>query len=174
MSEFQSKVKFEIVKLNRLCGKRATVYSVILNDEGQTLFDRFIVENLPTYRKELTDLNMQIQVISAKTGLRDNFFDKPEGKFGQDVWALYDKPQKRLRLYCMQLAHVVIILGGGGAKKTRTFQEDPKLKLENDLMRMVSDALTQRIRDKEILWSPDGTELIGDLMFDDDDPNQDE
>lgn len=167
-------MKFRLVKLKGLSGKRATVYSVILNDEGQTLFERFIVENLPTYRKELTDLNNQIKVITAKTGIRDNFFDKPEGKFGQDIWALYDKPQKRLRVYCMQLGHVVIILGGGGAKKTRTLQEDPKLKLENDLMRMVSDALTQRIRDKEIWWSQDGSEIIGNLTFDDEDQQQDE
>jgi hypothetical protein len=31
---------------------------------------------------------------------------------------------------------------------------------------MVSDALTQRIRDKEIRW--DGDEIIGNLIFEDD------
>lgn len=160
-------MKFEIVKLHGLCGKRATVYSVILHDEEQTLFERFVVENRNDYLTELTDLRNQIQVISTRTGIRENFFDKPEGKFGQDIWALYDKPGKSLRLYCMQLGHVVIILGGGGPKTTRTLQEDPKLKLENDLMRMVSDALTARIKEKDVIWSADGTELLGDLMFDD-------
>ena len=67
----------------------------------------------------------------------------------------------------MQLGHVVIILGGGGPKTTRTLQEDPKLKLENDLMRMVSDAITIRIMEKDVTWSADGTELLGNLMFDD-------
>jgi len=167
LPELQLKVKFEIVKLHRLCGKRATVYSVILNDEEQTLFERFLVENRNDHLAELTDLRNQIKVISTLTGIRDNFFDKPEGKFGQDIWALYDKPRKRLRLYCMQLGHVVIILGGGGPKTTRTLQEDPKLKHENYLMRMVSDALTLRIKEKDVAWSVDGTELLGNLLFDD-------
>jgi hypothetical protein len=166
-------VKFEIIKLENLSGVRATVYSVTLNDETHTLFERFIVENRSDYINELKDISTQIRVIAHKTGIRDNFFDKPEGKFGQDIWALYDKPRGRLRLYCMQLGHIVIILGGGGPKNTRTLQEDPKLKLENDLMRMVSDALTQRIKDKEIRWSSDGTELIGDLIFDDLDSDED-
>jgi len=67
----------------------------------------------------------------------------------------------------MQLGHVVIILGGGGPKTTRTLQEDPKLKHENYLMRMVSDALTLRIKEKDVAWSVDGTELLGNLLFDD-------
>lgn len=154
--------------MDRFCGKRATVYSVILNDEGQTLFDQFIVENQVGYKRELGNILDQILTISKSTGIRENFFYKPEGKIGQDIWALYDKPEAQLRLYCMQLGHAVIILGGGGPKpkNIRALQEDPKLKLENDLMRMVSDALTKRmIRDKEIEWSKDKTELIGDLKF---------
>lgn len=167
-------MKFELKKLHKLCGKRATVYSIVWDDEETTLFERFIIENKDTYQKELTDLRNQIIVIANTTGIRDNFFDKPEGKFGQDVWALYDKPKRRLRLYCIQLGHVVIILGGGGPKNTRTLQEYPKLKLENDLMRMVSDALTQRIMDKEIGWTSDGNELTGNFLFDDEDLNEDE
>ena len=109
-------MKFQIVKLDKLCGHRTTVYSVILNDEEHTLFERFLIENKVHYTTELTDLLYQITTISSKTGIRENFFDKPEGKMGQDIWALCDKPQKKLRLYCMQLGHVVIILGGGGPK----------------------------------------------------------
>lgn len=167
-------MKFEIIKLENLSGVQATVYSVTLNDESLTLFERFIMENLNGYPVELADISNQIKVIVNKTGIRDNFFDKPEGKLGQDIWALYDKPRRRLRLYCMQLGHIVIILGGGGPKNTRTLQEDPKLKIENDLMRMVSDALTKRILEKDIEWSSDGTELTGNLLFDDEAPDEDD
>ncbi|MBK8922647.1 MAG: hypothetical protein IPM81_14265 [Saprospirales bacterium] len=162
-------MKFEIKKLSALCGRRVTVYSVALEDEEQTLFERFLHENQLNYPKELTDIKHQIRVISEYTGIRDKFFDKPEGKLGQDIWALYDKKGK-LRLYCMQLGHVVIILGGGGPKTTRTLQEDPKLKIENDLMRMVSDAITQRMRDQEIRLPIDRIDLTGNLIFDDEDP----
>lgn len=165
-------MKFEIRKLHKLCGKRVTVYSIVWNDEETTLFERFILENKDDYPKELTDLRNQINVIANSTGIRENFFEKPEGKLGQDVWALFDHRKRRLRLYCMQLGRVVIILGGGGPKNTRTLQEDPKLKSENNLMRTVSDALTQRIMDKEIWWTDD--ELAGNFLFDDEDMNDDE
>lgn len=165
-------MKFEIRKLHKLCGKRVAVYSIVWNDEETTLFERFILENRDAYPKELIDLRNQINVIANSTGIRDNFFEKPEGKFGQDVWALFDHGKRRLRLYCMQLGHVVIILGGGGPKNTRTLQEDPKLKFENGLMRIVSDALTQRIRDKEIWWTDD--DLTGNFLFDDENLNEDE
>lgn len=165
-------MKFEIVKLKQLSGKRLTVYSVIIEDEQQTLFDRFLQENISGYHEELGEIRNRLLIMKDKTGIRDDFFDKPEGKLGQDIWAMYDKPQKHLRLYCMQLGHVVIILGGGGPKPKhiRALQEDPKLKYENDLMRMVSDAITQRMRDKEIGWDSSQTELQGDFIFDDDDP----
>jgi hypothetical protein len=66
------------------------------------------------------------------------------------------------------LSGVAIILGGGGPKPKgiAAFQEVPKLKNENYLIRMVSDAVTQRIRDKEIRWN--GDEIVGNLLFEDD------
>jgi len=162
-------VKFEIKKLDALCGRKVSVYSVTLENDNHTLFERFILENAPTFPGELADLRYQIKVMAENTGIRDRFFEKPEGKLGQDIWALYDEKGK-LRLYCMQIGHVVIILGGGGPKATRTLQEDPKLKLENNLLRMVSDAITQRMIEKEIRLPLDSNELTGNLIFDDDDP----
>jgi hypothetical protein len=104
-------------------------------------------------------------IIYLKTGIRDSFFEKPEGKFGQDVWALFDKPRRRLRLYCMQLGHVIIILGSGGPKQTATLQEDPKLSLENERMRHISDAITKAIKERDLKWTADGLDLEGSLLF---------
>ncbi len=152
LPEFKFKVKFRIQKIDRLCGKRATVYSVIIEDDELTLFERFILENKAEYSKEVLDLTGQILTMANKVGVQDHFFTRPEGKLGQDVWDLRDYPKKRLRLYCMKLSGVAIILGGGGPKPkgVAAFQEIPKLKDENYLIRMVSDALTQRILDKDI------------------------
>ena len=33
----------------------------------------------------------------------------------------------KLRLYCLRLSDQIVILGNGGVKKTRTYEEDPKL-----------------------------------------------
>ncbi len=38
-------MKFEIVKLSNFSGPKATFYSVIIDDDAETLFDKFINEN---------------------------------------------------------------------------------------------------------------------------------
>ena len=127
------------------------------------------MENKSEYPKELASLKEQLSTMAHKVGVREQFFRRPEGKVGQDVWDLRDNPKNQLRLYCIKLSNVAIILGGGGPKPKGVikFQELPKLEYENFLMRTVSDALYQRILDKEIKWSPDGCELIGNLIFED-------
>lgn len=165
------KFKFKLIKLEDLCGKRATVYSVVVNDEEQTLFDRFINENFPKYQKELTDISDQIDAMATVHGLRDNFFKKREGRPGDGVEALFSK---QLRLYCMRFGHVILILGGGGPKNTRTWEEDAKLDEENRLLQKFSSLLTEKMRNKETKWSLDATELIGDLEFGDEDLTEDD
>ena len=45
--------------------------------------------------------------------------------------------------------------------------KDDKLTTENYLMRRISELITERIRNEEILFSEDGTELYGELEFED-------
>jgi len=167
-------VKFELIKLHQLCGRRATVYSVSIDDEEYTLFEKFLIENQKEYEKEVSHIKSQIKAMAQSTGVRDRYFKKPEGKPGQDIWDLRDQPYRHLRMYCMRITGAVIILGGGGPKpkEIRAFQENPKLHWENNQLRMVSDAITQRIKDGDIYWINDGLELAGDFIFDDptDDP----
>lgn len=70
------------------------------------------------------------------------------------------------------MSNVVLILGGGGLKNVRSLQEDDKLKSENYLLRFISNELYNRIKDKDIKWSADGMELLGDLNFDYDETNE--
>ena len=63
----------------------------------------------------------------------------------------------------------MVILGSGGYKpKTiRALQEDDKLKTENYFLRKISALITERIKTEEIQFSEDGTELSGNLEFED-------
>ncbi len=63
----------------------------------------------------------------------------------------------------------MLILGGGGQKPKNisAFQEDDKLKEENYLLRKISKQITERIKNKEIQFSEDGTEIFGNLEFND-------
>ena len=52
---------------------------------------------------------------------------RPEGKLKDGVCAL-PVLQSKLRLYCLRLSDKILVLGNGGVKKTRTYNEDDTLK----------------------------------------------
>lgn len=160
-------MKFELVELPRLSGKKSTIYSLIINDDSLTLFDKFIEENDPKFPDEIDSIFDTLNKIGHKYGASREFFKENEGKLGDLVCALYDTPNSNLRLYCIRLGNAVIILGGGGHKpKTiRALQENPKLTKENELLRIFSELLHQKMLDKEIYWNGD-MELNGDLIID--------
>lgn len=169
-------MKFKLIKIEQLSGRQATIYSAIVGNEGKTLFDKFIAENIGDFKDELLKIRRTILTIAHDTGAREQFFDKPEGKAGQSVFAFYDRPDSKLRLYCFRFDRHILILGGGGFKpKTiSAFQEDPKLTYENKIVRYISDTLTQAIKDKDIRQSNDDMELLGNLEFIDFDEDMDD
>ena len=161
-------MKYKIVQLSQFNGNKAGIYSVYLSDEQKTLFECFLRENIITFKSEIIDINKRINAINRKTGARDIFFKLEEGIPSDGVCALYDDPAHNLRLYCIRYGNSLVILGGGGYKpKTiRKLQDDPKLKEENYFLREISSLITERIKSGEIHFSEDGTELIGNLEFD--------
>lgn len=53
-------------------------------------------------------------------------FFRNEGKMSDNVKALAIDSRK-LRLYCLRISDKILILGNGGVKTTRTYQENEKL-----------------------------------------------
>lgn len=96
-------------------------------------------------------------------GFIDTFFKLNEGKPGDGICAITDWKGK-LRLYCIRFGNILLVLGGGGPKTTRTYQEDPKLLSENLMLRSVSDVMTEAIREKGLKIEEDGS-LSGDLVI---------
>ena len=62
----------------------------------------------------------------ADMGALERYF-RPEGKLKDGVCAL-PVLQSKLRLYCLRLSDKILVLGNGGVKKTRTYNEDDTLK----------------------------------------------
>ena len=58
-------------------------------------------------------------------GALERFF-RAEGKMSDNVVAL-SLDSRKLRLYCLRLSDKILILGNGGIKTTRTYQEDETL-----------------------------------------------
>jgi hypothetical protein len=164
-------MKYRLVKNSNLSGNKASVYSVILNDEQETIFDKFIEENIVSFEKEVKNIIARLKTIGNSTGVRDSFLKPNEGKLGDGVCALYDDPNKKLRLYCIKYGTQLIIVGGGGEKNVRALQDNKKLKQENYFLRALSSQITERIRDKEIEYTNNYLDFEGDLNFQDDDEN---
>jgi hypothetical protein len=59
-------------------------------------------------------------------GALERYF-RPEGKMNDSVVAL-PVLRSKLRLYCLRLSDKILILGNGGVKGTRTYNEDDTLR----------------------------------------------
>ena len=81
--------------------------------------------------------------------------------------ALYDNPDKNLRLYGIRYGLTILIVGSGGvkSKEIMAWQEDKKLTDEAEIVIKISEQISKRIIDKEISFSADGLQLLGNLNF---------
>ncbi len=107
--------------------KNCTLYIIQFISEDNSEFERFYAKF-----KDDVELNPDFMRIVgfidriADIGALERFF-RPEGKMNDNVCALPVVPSK-LRLYCLRLSDKILILGNGGVKKTKTYNEDDKLK----------------------------------------------
>jgi len=158
-------VNYEIVEMEPYSGSEAKVYSLIPEGETETLFDKFVEEYKDDFKDEVKNILKTIYQIGHTTGARSSFFKHHEGKYGDFVCALFDMPEKNLRLYCIRLGMVAVILGGGGEKAEGviSWQEDEKLSKAATLMIQYAKDIFDRMKAGEIYWSKDKTELEGNL-----------
>lgn len=158
-------MNYEIVELQPYSGSEAKVYSLIPMGEVEPLFEKFVVEYKVEFKNEVKDIIKTIYQIGHTTGARSSFFKQHEGKYGDFVCALFDSPEKKLRLYCIRFGMVAVILGGGGEKKEdiRAWQDDEKLSKEANIMIEYAKDILQRMDDGDLYWSKDRTELEGNL-----------
>ena len=156
-------MNYEIVELEDFSGNEAKIYSIIPEGEDETLFDKFVSEYTNESENEVKDIIKTIYQIGHTTGARSSFFKQHEGKYGDFVCALFDVPEKNLRLYCIRFGMTVVILGGGGEKteSVRAWQEDEKLSKEANLMIRYAEAVLTQLDDGDLYWSKNGAELEG-------------
>ena len=104
-----------------------TVYSILFQSESETEFERFYnkFKNDAVYNPDLMRIVAFINKI-AQQGAFERFF-RPEGKMSDHVVALPVITSK-LRLYCLRLSDKILILGNGGVKNSRTYNEDDTLR----------------------------------------------
>ena len=103
-----------------------SLYSISFEKDKTTEFEKFVetFEQNADYNKDYQRIIAALQTILDK-GALERFF-RPEGKMNDNVSAIPVDTGK-LRLYCLRISEQIVILGNGGAKMTRTYEEDPKL-----------------------------------------------
>lgn len=105
----------------------AGIFTIIFEGESYTEFQKFIMkghENAtlqPDLQKILTALQRMLNAV----GFLERYF-RPEGKMRDRVVALPIQSGK-LRLYCLRLSDSVLIVGNGGRKTTKNYNEDKEL-----------------------------------------------
>jgi len=105
---------------------KVTLYSISFEKDGTTEFEKFVqtFETNATFNKDYQRIIAALQAV-LNYGALERFF-RPEGKLNDSVPALPIEGG-RLRLYCLRLSEQIVIIGNGAEKKTRTYEEDPRL-----------------------------------------------
>lgn len=162
---------YRLVKIEKLSGNEASIYTILNNETNRTSFEDFLVNNRNLFISEIKDIYSRLNIIGHKTGAREIYFKLNEGSPGDGVCALYDMPDSNLRLYCIRYGKCLIILGGGGqkSKQIRSLQENAKLTEENYFLRKLSKEIANRTTEGELSFTNGGMDLIGNLNFYDDD-----
>lgn len=107
--------------------ENAGLFTICFEGESYTEFQKFIIkgnENA-TLQPDLQKILNALQRMMDAVGFLDRYF-RPEGKMRDRVAALPIQSSK-LRLYCLRLSEKVLIVGNGGPKTTKTYNEDPEL-----------------------------------------------
>ena len=103
-----------------------SLYSICFNGSDISEYENFLMKF-----KDNSTLNQDFQRILValekiiERGALERFF-RVEGKMRDNVAAL-SLDSHCLRLYCLRISDEILILGNGGVKTTRTYQEDEEL-----------------------------------------------
>lgn len=103
-----------------------SLYSICFNGDELSEYEKFL-----TMFKDNARLNHDFQTILlalakiVEVGVLERFF-RNEGRMNDNLCAL-SIDSRRLRLYCLRISDQILVVGNGGEKTTRTYQEDETL-----------------------------------------------
>lgn len=115
----------ELILLNDT--ERCTLYSIQFSGKSESEYERFYNKFIEDAKLNV-DLLRIVQVVDkiAEQGALERYF-RYEGKMKDSVVAL-PVLKSKLRLYCLRLSDKILILGNGGIKNSRSYEEDDSLR----------------------------------------------
>lgn len=143
-------------------GEKVSLYSPRFEGEEYTEFEKFLLAFKDEYPHDIQVLIRRIDLIKL-SGAEDRHF-RYEGTKQDRVMALPSHIDTAcLRLYCLNLSHKVLILGNGGVKTTKTYEDDPHLHKCVQTLQKIDIEIKEKERQKIITIQ--GTNLNGPLVF---------
>lgn len=138
------------------------IYSILFENEENNEFMKFINKyaNNPSFSRDIQRIVSYIDKIK-ENGVLERYFRR-EGKPAQKIKAIPVEINK-LRLYAIRLTDNILILGNGGHKKTRTYNEDSELNEYVEHLAQLSFILKLKLETDVIKINHN--ELKGDLSF---------
>ena len=115
-------VKLNIVEQT----ETVSLYTIIFDNEEVSEFEKFIVKfkDNAKLQHDYQMILLALEKIMERGALERNF--RPEGKMNDNVVAL-PVYKSGLRLYCLRMSDSVLIVGNGGVKDTKTYEENEDL-----------------------------------------------
>ena len=150
--------------------EKISYYSVVLENEGQSMFENFIQKHESENKNKLYHIVKWIEQL-GKYGARQNYF-RPEGKLA-DTSALPPsginkepsyiengkKKANNLRLYCLRANEHVVFLFDGDIKTTQKAQDCPNVAKHFVIANKITKAIDKAFNEKQIRWDSNFQEI---------------
>lgn len=103
-----------------------SLYSICFDGNAVSEYEAFVqkFKDDATLNTDYRNIILALEKIVA-VGAFERFF-RPEGKMNDRVAAL-SIDSRKLRLYCLRISDQILIVGNGGKKDTRTYEESSEL-----------------------------------------------
>ena len=103
-----------------------SLYSICFDGNAVSEYEAFVqkFKDDATLNNDYKNIILALEKIVA-VGAFERFF-RPEGKMKDRVAAL-SIDSRKLRLYCLRISDQILIIGNGGKKETRTYEESSEL-----------------------------------------------
>lgn len=103
-----------------------SLYSICFDGNAISEFEAFVqkFKDDATLNNDYKNILLALEKIVA-VGAFERFF-RTEGKMNDRVAAL-SIDSRKLRLYCLRISDQILIVGNGGIKRTRTYEENAEL-----------------------------------------------
>lgn len=141
-------------------GDKVSFYSPKFVGEKYTEFEKFLLKHKDKYPQDVSQIVYRLDVVKRE-GAEDRHF-RYEGQRSDRVMALPSYLEStKLRVYLLNIKAKILILGNGGIKETRTYEEDRFLNNCVETLQKIDFQIRNKETSKEIIIT--GSSLLGEL-----------